>query len=99
MERNFPVFNRQVLITYGGGDKRLCGLYFELHGGEWSASRSYRFNLNEGNCLFPMGLGMGLEEVQMKVPVALQNVAHETAIRRNPLMHNFTGDRENLTDP
>ena len=42
---------------------------------------------------------MGLEEVQMKVPVVAQNVAHETAVCRDPLMHNFTEDRENLTDP
>jgi len=42
---------------------------------------------------------MGLEEVQMKVPVAAQNVAHEKAIYRNPLTHDFTGSRENLTDP
>jgi hypothetical protein len=37
---------------------------------------------------------MGLEELQMKVPVAAQNVAHETEICHNPLMHNFAGDRE-----
>jgi len=85
-------------MTYSGGDKRSCSLYLELYGDEWSASRSDRFNLDEGNCLSPVGLGMGLEEVQMKIPAAAQNVVHETAICCNPLMYNFTGRRENLTE-
>jgi hypothetical protein len=41
---------------------------------------------------------MGLEEVQMKIPAAAQNVVHETAICCNTLMYNFTGRRENLTE-
>jgi len=98
MECNFPVCNRQALITLSGGDKSSCSVYRELYGDEWSTSRSNRFNLDEGNCLSPVGLGMDHEEVQMKVPVAAQNVVHETAICRSPLMHNFTGRRENLTD-
>jgi hypothetical protein len=46
-----------------------------------------------------MGLGVDLEKVQMNIHAAAQNVAQETAICRNALIYNFTGDRENLTDP
>jgi len=31
--------------------------------------------------------------------IRVKNIAHETAIFGNPPIHNFTGERENLTDP
>jgi hypothetical protein len=44
-----------------------------------------------GNCEFRENEGLTLIN-------SINEIAHETAICRNPPIYNFTGDRKNLTD-